>query len=200
MRIPVRPPAGGSVTDAAAASRRPPRDASEHARGRRRLPRLAGEVALVAVVIVVGVAVARFAPSDTALVVGLTVGVVLLLRVLPDADSPRLPRLPADERSGRRADVYRLSWGVGSRDGVVGHQVLTRVELLVEERLAGSALPGDDGPRDDPHPSHHPHLQVLREVAAGPLRTGHLTPSELRRTLTALEGLDELDRRTKGSP
>lgn len=206
MRVPVRPPTSASVTDAAAATHRAPRDAAEHARGRRRLPRLVGEIAIVAAVVVACVAVARFAPPDTALVVGLTVGAIVLLHLLPDADSPRLPRLPADERSGRRADVYRLSWGVTSTDDVVGHQVLTRVESLVTDRLAATGAPDDGSPAPPPDDPHHPrgpsgpHLSVLREVAAGPLRTGRLTPTELRRTLTALEGLDELDRRTEGTP
>lgn len=180
MRIPARPPAGPAT-------------------GRRRLPRLVGEVALVAVAIVLCVAAAGLAPADTALVVGLTVAVLVLLRSLPDADAPRLPRLPPDERSGRRADVYRLSWGVTSRDGVVDHQVLQRARTLVSERLATTDA-ASDPPVTDTGDPRHGHLTVLREAAAGPLRTGRLTPSELRRTLTALEGLDELDRRTKGTP
>ncbi|PWD50281.1 hypothetical protein C8046_05995 [Serinibacter arcticus] len=149
--------------------------------------RLALEALAVAIAIVVCVAAARLAPVDTALVALLVAGALALVRVLPDGRSPRLPREVAPGRAGRRADVYRLSWGVSPADDLVSAQVLHRLERVVADRLDQPPPPGADAT-----------LARLREMSDGPLTAGRLTPADLRSTLTALEELDRLHQQTRG--
>lgn len=156
--------------------------------------RLILEIGAVVVTLLVCVAAARLSPPDTTLVVGLVVAAIAVLRALPEARSPRLPADAAPGRGGRRAEVYRLSWGLSSGHDTVSTQVLHRVRALVAERLeaeragAGAAPTGGAGagPREAP-------LTQLRELTDGPLRSARLRPADLHRTLTALDELDQLD-------
>lgn len=52
----------------------------------------------------------RFTLPGVLLIALATASLILLLRLLPDSDSTAWPRLPAPERGGRRAEIYRLSW------------------------------------------------------------------------------------------
>lgn len=151
--------------------------------------RLAAEIIAVVVVVMICLAAVRLPPSDTALVTLLAIALLGALRLAPETASPRLPRDRAPERAGRRADVYRLSWGLSPRDEFVSPQISHRLEAVVTERL--------EQPWDPAGPAA-PVLAHLADLASGALRTGRLTPAELRRTLTALEELDRLDQRTRG--
>lgn len=86
---------------------------------RQRVRRWAAEVGTVVVTGLVAWFLARLDVAGTALAVLAALAVVVGGRLLPDSDATDWPRLPAPERSGRRAEIYRLSWQLdGSRETI----------------------------------------------------------------------------------
>lgn len=81
--------------------------------------RLGLEAFAIVMAPIVASQVERLEPAGVVLVSVATIGVILLLRLAGDseADTATWPRLPAPERGGRRAEIYRLSWQlIGERN------------------------------------------------------------------------------------
>lgn len=99
--------------------------------------RLLGEAA--AVVAAGALAFALGAPAPGVVVTVLAVAALAALgHLIPDSDETAWPRLPAPERGGRRAEVYRLSWQTG-RDGAAASGAVLRLRQAIALRRRSAA-------------------------------------------------------------
>jgi hypothetical protein len=77
-------------------------------------------------------------PPQQALLLG-AVGVVVaaLVRFPPDGFDSGFPDPPAPVRDrGARREAFRLSWNVTGRNDLVGSTLVTRLQLIAEQRLS----------------------------------------------------------------
>lgn len=155
----------------------------------RKRPRILWEILTFVSIALIGIFLARLAVVDTVLVLVFTLVALVVARFIPLAGAPRWPVLRHPERGGRRAEIYRLSWGVVQRDGRVGAHAIRRLRAVVDETLAiaGSSL-DTAGARSKELSA----LSTLRELAApdGPLDSGTLTPRQFTAALAALDHLE----------
>ena len=154
----------------------------------RKRPRILWEIATLVVAVLIAIFVARLAVVDTALVIVFTVIALVVARLSPVAGAPRWPVLRHPERGGRRAEIYRLSWGVVQRDGRVGVHAIRRLRAVVDETLSIAASSLTSADLDAPQRSA---LTTLRSLAAegGPLESGTLSPKQFTAALAALDQL-----------
>lgn len=155
----------------------------------RKRPRMLWEILTFVSIALVGIFLARLAPVDTVLVLVFTLVALVVARFVPVAGAPRWPVLRHPERGGRRAEIYRLSWGVVQRDGRVGAHAIRRLRAVVEETLA---IANTWLEAADTSPKQVSALTTLRGLAApnGPLDAGTLTPQQFTAALAALDQLE----------
>lgn len=126
--------------------------------------RVALEVGAVVTAVLAASQIERLAPPGVLLVALATTAFVLLLRLLPDSDATAWPRLPAPERGGRRAEIYRLSWQLG-RERDVAPAATARLADTVA--LLRAAAPPEDHAELDTlaaRLAHRPNRDLLVEV------------------------------------
>ncbi|ACQ81114.1 hypothetical protein Bcav_2869 [Beutenbergia cavernae DSM 12333] len=152
----------------------------------RRLSRRAWEVIAVVAVVAFVAWVLRGSLLDVLLSALVTVGFIAVGHAVPFGEATEWPRLPATERSGRRAEVYQLSWSMTTRGNLVDDAAVRRLRAVAADRLDLLGLDLDEVDDD----ARIAATLGARAHAVLTRAEGGTSLAEVSVVLTALERLD----------
>ncbi|ROR97538.1 hypothetical protein EDD28_2138 [Salana multivorans] len=140
--------------------------------------------------------VLRFDLAATAVVTATVVVVLVLAHLLPGDDYTAWPQLPAPERGGRRAEIYRLSWQLDAGTSAGPYLVRRLVELA--ERLEPDATPAE---RDALRAALAPLLPTTPPTGGRRRRSGTDPTADVARAVDRIERtLAAIEQRADTSP